>query len=301
MARSRLLLIGFIIWFALFFTVQSLDRFGIENVEFDLIIFLLGPGLATVILAFPDLSKRPKYVFLLAVAAFAIVRPITLEAILRVPLLLAIETLLLLATVYISRLVSLALANLEQIIENVVANSSASRILSMAEGEEHINNELFRARRYDRPVSFILLRITSLEGMRPKSSERFNLEVTFQRRYLQLRIAHITVTTLYRSDIIAWNTDNLVICLPETNREEAVRQATLIHDLILLYLNVDVPIGVAMFPKDGLIYRDVVDAALLNRLNFAKQAQTPTVASPPPAQLRPPELKVEEATKPISQ
>jgi lipopolysaccharide/colanic/teichoic acid biosynthesis glycosyltransferase len=56
----------------------------------------------------------------------------------------------------------------------------------------------------------------------------------------------------------------------------------LIHTLIRIRLNVDVPMGLATFPDDGLIYRDLVDAALLNRITFDdKDFPTPSGTSTP--------------------
>jgi lipopolysaccharide/colanic/teichoic acid biosynthesis glycosyltransferase len=285
MARSRLLLIALTMWLTLFFNIERLNFFGLGSINLDPVVYVVAAVVATLLLIFPDIGKHPASILILALVFYGVARvvhapPATQGSV----YIVAVEIVLLVVTLAITRTVSLAQANFEQAVENIVLNPSSSRILPMAEGEEKVNNELFRARRFDRPVGFIIIRITSLEGMRPKPGERFDLEATFQRRYLQVRIAQVAETTLYRSDLITWNTDNLVICLPETNRAEALQQAKLIHTLIRIRLNVDVPIGIATFPEDGLIYRDLVDAALLNRVTFDdKNFPAPPGGAPPSA------------------
>ncbi len=62
-----------------------------------------------------------------------------------------------------------------------------------------------------------------------------------------------------------------MICLPETNREQAEELARKIYDLIRLQLNIRMPIGVASFPDDGLIYKYLIEAAGKNLLTFASE------------------------------
>jgi len=100
------------------------------------------------------------------------------------------ELLLLAVTAYLVRLLSVVVANLEQVLENVVTGREESRILSTVMGEETINAELFRARRFNRPVGFILLHLSGVEELKSTRAERFNYQFVLQRSYLKARVGH---------------------------------------------------------------------------------------------------------------
>jgi len=172
-----------------------------------------------------------------------------------------IEIIVLLITQFLASTTSLVVAKLEQIMESVVIDASSSRILPAADGEEATNGELFRARRFSRPVAFLLLRLTDIPQLRSAPTDRFDLHSALQRSYLRARIGQLVESMVYRTDPLAWQGDNLVLCLPETNRGEAEQLAGQIHALVSMSLNIRLPIGVASFPDDGLIYADLVAAA----------------------------------------
>ncbi len=175
-----------------------------------------------------------------------------------------IELIVLFITQFLTRTISLAVAKLEQVLENVVINADRTRILSAVEGEEIVNGELFRARRFNRPVALMVLCLDSIPQLRSSVSDRFDFHAALQRSYLRARIAQLVESMVYRTDPLAWHGDNLVLCLPETNRNEAEKLAAQLHDLVSMSLNLRLPIGVASFPQDGLIYSDLVAAASKN-------------------------------------
>ena len=263
MARFRLLLIGLTIWFVILFNLERPDITDLGNLDLDSVVYVIAAMASVTILALPDLAKRSEYILLPTLVLYGIGKFVLGDPDKPLPIIIT-EIVVLILTVSVSRAISLATANIEKAIENVLLRPEKSNVLTEPEGEEKINNELFRARRFDRPVGFVVLRVEWVEGMEERFGDRFNLEAAFQRRYLKVRIAQIAESAIYRSDIIAWNGDNVVICLPETNRDQSLRLANQIHDLLKLRLGLQITIGVAAFPEDGLIYRDLLDTALLN-------------------------------------
>lgn len=263
MARFRLLLIGLTVWLVILFNLERPDITNLGNLDLDSIVYVIAAMAAVTILALPDLAKRSEYVLLPTLVLYGIGKLTLGNPEKALPLIIT-EIVVLILTVSVSRVISLATANIEKAIENVLLSPEKSNILSDSDGEEKINNELFRARRFDRPVGFVVLRVEWVKGMQGQFSDRFDLEAAFQRRYLKVRIAQIAGSAIYRSDIIAWNGDNIVICLPETDRDQSTRLAKQIYDLMKLRLGLRMTIGVAAFPDDGLIYRDLLDTALLN-------------------------------------
>lgn len=267
MARFRLLLIGLTIWLVILFNLERPDITELGNIDLDSIVYVIAAMVAVTVLALPDLAKRSEYVLLPTLVLYGAGKFLLGDPEKPLPIIIT-EIVVLILTVSVSRAISLATANIEKAIENILLRPEKSTILSEADGEEKINNELFRARRFDRPVGFVVLRVEWVEGMQERISDRFDLEAAFQRRYLKVRIAQIAESTIYRSDIIAWNGDNIVICLPETNHAQSVRLARQIYDLLRMRLSLDITIGIAAFPEDGLIYRDLLDTALLNPVKF---------------------------------
>jgi lipopolysaccharide/colanic/teichoic acid biosynthesis glycosyltransferase len=67
---------------------------------------------------------------------------------------------------------------------------------------------------------------------------------------------------------MVWNNDDLVICLPETNHDEVMKLAQNIYNQLRIRLKIGPMMGIATFPGDGLIYQDLLSAALQNLVDF---------------------------------
>lgn len=174
---------------------------------------------------------------------------------------LVVELAILSSTVFLARLTSAAVANMEQVTENAVGGPSATRILSTSQGEAVTNEELFRARRYSRPVGFLLLKLSDVPELQYSGALRLKYQDSLQRHFLRARVGYLVESMLYHTDPIAWYKEDLVVCLPETNAEESLTLAKQITDMVRDVLNIRIHIGVANFPQDGLIYADLVGAA----------------------------------------
>jgi len=274
MNRLRLLLLVSAMWLMFLFGLARPEVLG----------FTPSPGVYAIVvvtilamLLFPDLGTSRIQMILAGVGLLYLVLGLlgVLGHDLTTLPITVTELLLLAITVYLARLLSVVVANLEQVLENVVTGAKDSRILSTAAGEEAINAELFRARRFNRPVGFILLKLSDVEELKTTRADRFNYQAVLQRSYLKSRVGQLAESFLYHTDPIAWHADDLVICLPETNREQAEELAQKIYDLIRLQLNIRMPIGAASFPDDGLIYKYLVEAAAKNLLTFARDERQP--------------------------
>lgn len=178
----------------------------------------------------------------------------------------ATEILVLFITVVIARQTSLSFLNMEVAVEDTVLEKENSRITNMAEGEEIIKNEIFRARRYNSKLAIIYLSLTSLEEMKASYADPFDVQAAFKRRYIQGQVSKNVEVMLYRDDLITWFNDNLVICLPGADAEAARNLVQDIHTRLKVRLRVDMKIGMAIFPDDALIYEDLIDLAIQSRV-----------------------------------
>jgi lipopolysaccharide/colanic/teichoic acid biosynthesis glycosyltransferase len=169
-----------------------------------------------------------------------------------------IESVVILFTLWLAHKISGNLESYESVVDEIVFEAKSNRILSMTEGEQAVNDELFRARKYERPVSFIYVKLPSIERLRRIHPETLQYQLTLEHRYYQTRIARIIESIVYRVDIMVWYGDNLVICLPETSSEEAAKLAVQITEIIKSSIILEVPMGIASFPTDGLIYTNLL-------------------------------------------
>jgi lipopolysaccharide/colanic/teichoic acid biosynthesis glycosyltransferase len=273
MAKFRLLLILLTLWLFLMFNLARPDiLIGTLDFPLDLssLVFVVSTFVATAILLMPDLARiRLEYTFGATLLLYIFLRltfvpfkGVAATDPRRAVYLVVAEVIVLFVSLILVRAVSLAVTSFEKAVENIVLRPSKLRILPQAEGEEAINSELFRARRFDRPVAFILIDLSVIERLLGK--KRMTLEGVFQKQYAQTRIAQIVEATLYKTDIVTWHGENLFVCLPETTYAEALKTAQELDKLIRLRLDMQLPMGVVAFPENGLIYSDLAEAALRN-------------------------------------
>ena len=270
MNRLRVLLLAAVIWLILLFVLADPRMLGFTPSP---AIFAIAVVTVLGMLLFPDLGTSRLQMIMVGVGLLYLAAGAVGalgHSLADVPLVVT-ELFMLGVTVYLVRMLSVVVSNLEQILENVITNKDESRILSQANGEDTVNAELIRARRFNRPVGFVLLKVSDVEELKSAGAERFSYQYVLQRSYLKARIGQLAESFLYHTDPIAWYGEDLVICLPETNREEAEELARKVYDLIRSQLNIRVPIGVAAFPDDGLIYSDLVAAAQKNPLVVVKE------------------------------
>jgi lipopolysaccharide/colanic/teichoic acid biosynthesis glycosyltransferase len=287
MAKFRLLLILLTGWLFLMFNLARPDIL-IGTVDFPLdlssLVFVVATFVAVAILLMPDLARiRLEFTFGATLLLYVFLRltfvpfkGVAATDPRRAVYLVVAEVLVLFISLILVRAVSLAVTSFEKAVENIVLRPSKLRILPQTEGEEAINGELFRARRFDRPVAFILIDLSVLEKLLVK--KRMTLEGVFQKHYAQTRIAQIVEATLYQTDVVTWHGENLFICLPETTREEALKTAQELDQLIHLRLDLKLPMGVVAFPENGLIYGDLVEAAVRNAGLLTQEEERAAVA-----------------------
>jgi len=260
MYQLRILIVIASVWLFFLFGLASSGAVGLD---LSPAIYILIPPTVLLIFFFPDLGRWHWGTLALAV----ILGYLVINALLfreqghLTWASVAVELTVLLVTVFLARATSVLVAKLEHVVESIVVDANKTRVLPIAEGEEVMNDELFRARRFDRPVTFMLLVLSDTAELRRIRSDRFYVQAALQRAYFRARVSQLAESLLYRTDPIAWYGDDLVVCLPETSREEAEKLAYELYDLIRITLNIRLPIGLSSFPADGLIYRDLVDAA----------------------------------------
>lgn len=137
-----------------------------------------------------------------------------------------------------------------------------------------LTNELARVRRYNRPLSIIVLRIESdqllLDLKRSLASESGNGSASSYSNIIQtLQLVFSLVGSILReslreSDIACYDVANnqYVIMLPECTRHQALMTVRRLKKLLFKRTAGHLVAGISEFPADGLIIEDLVKLAM---------------------------------------
>ncbi len=271
MSRFRVLLLILVLWLIFIYNLErpDFDFIGLGNVDLDSGVYVITGLISMAILILPDLAKRYEIaliptLIIYVISRFVVGNPITQRSI----YITITEVVVLAVTVWIARKISLVISDFEQTVEDVLLKPDDLNVFDKGEGEEKINNELSRARYFDHTVGFLLIHMSSFEQSEDLTTMRFDMEGALQRRYMQLRVAQVARSILPKSSILVWDDDDLVVSLPETGYAATEQLARALYTKLALHLNLTIPMGIAVFPKDGLIYHDLVQATMRNLLDF---------------------------------
>lgn len=273
MARFRILVVIAAIWLTFIFNIErpDFDIFGTEsNIDLDTLTYVLAAIVAMVTLWLPDISQRSApFIFVPTLVSYFILkmsfgRPISATT---API-IALEIIVIYLTIVLFRQISLALLRFEQTVESVLLRPDELRVLPMDKGLERLQEEISRARRFDRKVGVVLVSVVTGEEL-GEEPQRFDLEDELRKHYIQLRMAQVTELVLYKVDSVMLYKFDVLVCIPEITKEALQRKAQEIQEEISWRLNIEVATGTAIFPEDGFIYRDLIDHATVRMYEAA--------------------------------
>jgi lipopolysaccharide/colanic/teichoic acid biosynthesis glycosyltransferase/GGDEF domain-containing protein len=281
MARLRFTITLLTLWLIFIFNIERSDALGID---LPTAVYVASAFAIVSILVVPETIATRWYILLIPLLiGYAIYRHNALAAgSLPMVIALLIDWTAITIAFVIGRWLSKIVSGIERTYDALVENDDNLRIVSGIKGEELINQELFRARRYDRPVALLYIKTPSLKQLERTYDSYLPYQISLQHRYLQSRIAQLTETLLYATDPVSWYGDDIVICLPETDKSQAYELAGRIAKVLHFSLNLDVPLGVALFPVEGLIFTDLVEKAFDDLQYFTSEQVVGDDTSPIP-------------------
>lgn len=270
MAKYRILLMVSLTWFTLLFNVERIDIAGQPPLNLDSLLYLFVLSVILLTVTFPNMGKL-NY----AVAGTSLLAGYVVTALLVRPgwadrsvVLILVECASLLITLFFMRKVSAALLDFEIAVETFVLGVNGSRLLSTTEGIDQINAELYRARRFERPLSIILIEIP-VPGKEQQSGSttvetdfiRWRISSVFKNRFMQVSIAKLLTTITYKGDLMVEYNENIVVCLPETGKHESRIFVQQFNTLAQAQLDLPVRVGSATFSEDGLVLERLLEVA----------------------------------------
>ena len=268
MAKYRILLIITFAWLTLLFNVERIDILESQPFNLDTSVYILTLLTTLSVVAFPNLGRMNPWatgagLVLLYVALGLIMNPNWFD---RPPLIITLEIVAIGVTLFLMRRVSGALLEYEMNVETFVLDVNGARMLPTAEGVNQINSELYRARRFERPVSLVHIRIpqvaTDVQATTIESDfVKWRITQAFKNRYLQVNLAKLVASLTYKGDIAVEYKEGIVVCLPETSAMEAAIFTNQLTTMVEAMFHAQAEMGVAVFPEDGLIFEELINVA----------------------------------------
>jgi lipopolysaccharide/colanic/teichoic acid biosynthesis glycosyltransferase len=266
MAQLRLLLIVSLAWFAFIFNAQQIVVPGIPALSLDIAVYALMLLTAVTFFSFPNLAKQNVIISYLVLIALYFVSLGTrrMPAVEHTLYDTAIDAVVIFVNLVLLRRLSHALLEFEFAVQAFVIDVKNARLISRMEGEEQVNQELYRARRFERPVAVAYCTVPANNGnngLVKTDFIRWRITQTLRQRYAQVKIAQAAASLTYKSDCIIEHGTDVVVCLPETNRQEAETFARRLTRFAHELGDLEPLVGIATFPQEGLVFEDLIAAA----------------------------------------
>ncbi len=175
------------------------------------------------------------------------------------------ELFLLIVSIYATYELLKFLGELEAVVERVTFPSSQQRVLRMSEALEDIKTEFIRSRRYNRPLSILLVQPTASSFQRRLQQTVQEIQNNMLNRYLSTSLARLIMNEARRTDLVLEHDQNgwfVVIC-PETTRDGIQALTSRIKETAGQNLNLTLKIGASNFPDDALTFEEMLQQAEL--------------------------------------
>ncbi len=148
----------------------------------------------------------------------------------------------------------------EDTIATVTLGDVSDRVKRLDQAQDDITKELARSRRYDSPLSLVVLRV------RPEDV-KFNVHRSAEeilqgmmKRYTANRLIRMLDRDLRRSDLVIDQPrdDYVTVLLPETSKEGTEILVNRIREVAREQLGLDLSCGYSTFPRDALTFEDLL-------------------------------------------
>lgn len=264
-----------IFWVSLYlviiFVVAQADYFNRPIINFASYFYLAVMIAIPVTLLFPSITKAPYYVPLLIWGGIYLV---LLEVLDRASstktidyAVIVLEFILLELGVWLTYLLREQIRHAESLMEALAVGTFPNRAKDIDLEYQRIKIEFARSRRYNRPLSLIVLAVDTDEdksGKKMLSSLQHDMSFHFQ----SARAGQIIDDYVRQTDMLMKERKGrFVILCPETERETAIMLAQRIAKTIKEKTEFSVRCGVAAFPSDVLTFEDLLQKAHKELIN----------------------------------
>lgn len=289
MYRLRLLIIAIIAWWAVVLNLERPDSIlNLGQLKLQPFVYVMVVVIISIMFMVPRLSTlhfaREVTVVLVTYLVLSLIFATSSISELIGDYATFFEIVLLVGTLWSARRVSDSITNFEDTIDEAVLGSANLGFQTFVQekntmagtihkpeklslktftyNEQVINEELRRARRYNRRVALFYIRIQNLTVLNGGILGRWNRKMVFQSRYLRVYIIQLLFDFLLKeSDIIMWYGRDLVICSPELDQTTAEEFAGKLKQAFEVLMVTSPTVGTAVFPDDALLGSKLLEVA----------------------------------------
>ncbi len=268
MNNLRRSIIALLFSLTVFFNIERLDLQQRNAIDIPSFVYVLGFLAVVVIIGVHRQWRLPIYVWFTGVGAIYLINKLFLfngrPLIEGIYIYITItEMVFLLINTWLAWRVAQHLYDFEEAVENISFNSSSSRVLPPEIGHSAIQTEVNRGRRYQRPVSLVVIEPEA--GSIQAALHRTVREVqqALMSRYVFLALSRVVSEQMRRMDISMEQKHNgrLIIACPETDSKGAQTMVNRIREVAAEKLGLDIKYGIACFPGNALTFEELLSQA----------------------------------------
>lgn len=275
----RLSIIALLLNLFLFYNIERLDVYSLEPINIQTFVYVLA---IVVVLSIIGFSKSWRFsvqgwalswevIYLVCKLFLFNDRPILGGMYTYITI---TEHVFLFLTVFLSLNIAHHLHDFEDAVENITFGGIRKRIYNEQQGLNNANTEMYRSRRYERPLSVVVIEPEkeSIEVSMHRSVQRVQQEM--MSRYVFLGLARVVSTEMRRMDIAVEQTEEgrLIIICPETTIEGARVLVSRIQKMATEQLGLTIEHGISSFPEEAVTFDELLLRAE-KRLNKKERDQ----------------------------
>jgi hypothetical protein len=170
---------------------------------------------------------------------------------------LVLELFILLTTYWLVRELASWFYSYSGMLKQAIFNPINTLVRNTYHDESMIEQKIALARRFDRQLTLLYVQLE--EDVQESSVLWDNLK-EIRLATLQLRLAELLGFLAGETAVKTWHHGNLVICM-QSDKKQVNTTISQLQDVITDVMKMNVEVGIATFPKDGLLFDDLVEKA----------------------------------------
>jgi GGDEF domain-containing protein len=171
---------------------------------------------------------------------------------------IVLEFVLLVTGVLIIHRLAMQIHHAESIMDALAMNAFPNRAHDIVEEDQRIKIEFTRSRRYNRPISLIIISIEPDANKLTRLIMR-NIQHDLSHRFISAQVGQIIDDAIRQTDLMLRDRrGNYILLCPETDLAKANSLAKRIHHTMEGRTELEIYIGVAAFPEDALTFDDLL-------------------------------------------
>jgi hypothetical protein len=285
MQRSLNTIVGLIVYLAIFYNLGRIIVGDQSLVDIHGFVYILATIAVISIIIIPLLRNQDAPILLVS---WGLIYVLCKIFIFRDPPLLggrftylsATELTLVLISVFLANLFAQNMARLERLIESTLFPKLDRRIYSMDTAGKIIEYEFIRGRRYNHPISAMVVEPDPGSSEWPEAADLDQVVRDFKKRYLIAKLAKEVSKQVRLTDLVV-ETDGegrFIIVCPETNSDNSVLFAKRLQTAVKENLGVSLAYGIATFPEDARTFEAILNKAE-SKLSGVLSSSTPYLDS----------------------